>query len=123
MYHNTMIVLTWITVILCALAALVSLVVGCVRKGPNDYSLGAQVLVLLALIAHLMFAIIAPITGNGPRGDALEFWLYLIAAIAIPIAASVWALVERSRWTNFLLAIADLSLAIMAWRMFVIWQG
>ena len=39
----------------------------------------------------------------------------------IPPFAVFWALVERSRWSTVIMGVAALSVAIMVWRMNVIW--
>ena len=68
-----------------------------------------------------MIAIVAPFAGNPPTGALLEFWVYLVSAVLLPIAAVVWALLERSRWSTVIMGIAALAVAVMVWRMHVIW--
>ena len=68
-----------------------------------------------------MAAIAAPLTGNPPTGDLLEYWVYLVSAVLLPIGAVLWALMERSRWSTVILGVAALAVAIMVWRMHVIW--
>ena len=68
-----------------------------------------------------MIAIIAPFAGNPPTGSLLEFWVYLVSAALLPSARSFWALLERSRWSTVIMGIAALAVAVMVWRMQVIW--
>lgn len=111
-----------ITLIAVALAtALLCIVEGLRKRSPNDYTLGATLLVALLLLAQIVISIIAPFAGNSAEGDPLEFWMYLIVAFALPIAAGFWALIDRTRTANFILAVAGISVAVMSYRMLVIW--
>ena len=78
-------------------------------------------LILLALLAQVVVAIVAPLVGNPPTGSLLEFWVYLVSAVLLPIGAVVWALLERSRWSTVIMGVAALSIAVMVWRMQTIW--
>ncbi|TPW76028.1 hypothetical protein [Schumannella soli] len=111
-----------IAIVVVALAAgALNLVLGLLGKAPNDLSLGALALVELALIAQVVTAIVAPLVGNPPSGNPIEFWAYLIAAVVIPVLAVFWALGERNRWGTVVLGIAALAIAVMVWRMQIIW--
>jgi hypothetical protein len=78
-------------------------------------------LLLLLLIGQTVAAVIAPFAGNPPTGSLLEFWVYLVSALLLSPAAVVWALIERSRWSTVIMGIAALAVAVMVWRMHVIW--
>ena len=47
--------------------------------------------------------------------------MYLIVALALPIGAGFWALVDRTRFANLVLAVVGLAVAVMTYRMLVIW--
>lgn len=112
----------WIaTVVVSLVAAVVCLVEGLRKRGPNDYTMGATLLIALMLIVQIVISIVAPFTGNPPVGDPLEFWMYLIVAVALPIGAGIWALVDKTRWANIVLAVVAVSVAVMTLRMSVIW--
>lgn len=114
----------WFTVVQIAaavLAGLFCIVIGLVGRRPSDYTVGSLALVELLLIAQVVVAIIAPLAGNPPTGDLLEYWVYLVSAVLLPIGAVLWALMERSRWSTVVLGVAALAVAIMLWRMNVIW--
>lgn len=104
----------------CA-AGLLCTVLGLAGRRPSDLSVGTQAIVFLLLIAQVVVAIVAPLTGNPPTGDLLEFWVYLISAVLIPPAAVLWALIERGRWSTVVMGVASFAIAIMVWRMHVIW--
>lgn len=114
----------WLTLIQIAVAvaaAVFCLVLGLVGRRPSDYSVGALALVELLLVVQVIVAIAAPFAGNPPTGDLLEFWVYLVSAVLLPIGAVLWALMERSRWSTVILGVAAVAVAIMVWRMHVIW--
>jgi hypothetical protein len=116
--------ITWyadIEIAVSVLAGLLCLILGLVGKKPGDLTMGAAALVELFLIAQLVIAIVSPLAGNNPTGSLLEFYLYLIAALIIPLLAGFWALVEGDRWSTVVLGIACLAVAVMVVRMVIIW--
>jgi hypothetical protein len=108
-------------VIVAVAAGLLCVVAGLAGRRPSDLTVGALALTELLLIAQVVVAIIAPLVGNAPTGSVLEFWVYLVSAALLPPAAVLWALLERSRWSTVIMGIAALSVAVMVWRMHVIW--
>ena len=102
-------------------AGLLCITLGLLGRKPTDLSMGATALVELLLLAQLVVAIVAPFTGNEASGSLLEFYTYLISAILVPVAAAIWALIERSRWSTVILGAACLAVAVMVYRMLQIW--
>ncbi len=102
-------------------AGLLCLVLGLAGRTPNDLVLAATALVELLLIVQVVIALVAPATGNTPTGSLLEFWIYLVSAVLLPPAAAFWALVDRSKWSTVILGVASLAVAVMVYRMGVIW--
>ena len=114
----------WFTlaqVVVAVAAGLLCVVLGLARRTPNDLVLGAAALVELLLIAQVVVAIVAPAFGNVPTGSGLEFWVYLVSAVLLPPLAAFWALIERSRWSTVVIGVACLAVAVMVYRMSVIW--
>lgn len=114
----------WFTYVLVAVAVLsgvLCVVLGLIGRRPSDLTVGALGLIELLLIVQVIIAVIAPFAGNPPTGSVLEFWVYLVSAVLLPIAGVAWALVERSRWSTVILGVAALAVAVMVWRMQVIW--
>lgn len=114
----------WLTIVQIAVAVaagLFCITAGLAGRRPSDYTVGALALVELLLIVQVVVAIVAPFAGNPPTGDLLEFWVYLISAVLLPAGAVIWALMERSRWSTVILGVAGIAIAIMLWRMQVIW--
>lgn len=114
----------WFTiaeVAVAVIAGLLCIVAGLAGRRPSDLTVGSLALVELLLIVQIVVAIIAPFVGNPPTGSPLEFWVYLVSAALLPIAGVGWALLERSRWSTVIMGIAALAVAVMVWRMHVIW--
>jgi len=114
----------WFTiaqVVVAVAAGLFCVIAGLAGRRPSDWTVGALALVELLLLAQVVIAIVAPFAGNPPSGSLLEFWVYLVSAVLLPVAAVAWALLERSRWSTVIMGIAALSIAVMVWRMQVIW--
>ncbi|KAA9111081.1 hypothetical protein [Microbacterium rhizomatis] len=112
---------TFVQIGVATAGGLLCIVLGLAGRRPSDLSVGAMALLELLLIAQIVIAIVAPLAGNPPTGSLLEFWVYLVSAALLPLAGVAWALLERSRWSTVILGIAALSVAIMLWRMQVIW--
>lgn len=104
------------------IGALVSVGVYARKSGPNDYSLGAAALLGVLLVVQMLISIVAPFVGNAPVGDPLEFWMYLITALALPFAVGFWALIDRKRTANLVLCVMHVSVVVMILRMLVIWE-
>lgn len=114
----------WFTVVQLVVACasgVLCLVLGFAGRRPSDLSVGTQALILLLLIAQVVIGIVSPLAGNPPTGDLLEYWVYLVAAVLIPPAAVAWALIERGRWSTVVMGVASFAIAVMVWRMHVIW--
>jgi len=117
-------VILWFTivqlVVACA-AGLLCIALGLAGRRPSDLSVGGMALILLLLVIQVVVAIVAPFAGNPATGSLLEFWVYLVSAVLLPPAAVAWALIERSRWSTVIMGVAALAVAVMVWRMHVIW--
>jgi hypothetical protein len=119
-------VVEWFTftqIVIALAAGVLCLVLGLIGRTPSDLSMGPIAFVALLLIAQLVTSAIAPAVGNHPTGSLLEFWMYQVAIVLVPLLAMVWALVERGRWSVVVLGVAGLAVAVMLYRMWVIWTG
>ena len=114
----------WFTIVQVAVATIAGVLcvaLGLAGRRPSDLTMGAAALVELLLIVQLVVAIASPAFGNTASGDLLEFYVYLISAVLLPVAGGFWALVERSRWSTVILGALCLAVAVMVYRMNVIW--
>jgi hypothetical protein len=112
---------TYVEVAVAAAAGIFCIVAGLAGRPPSDYTVGSLALLEVLLLAQIVIAIIAPFAGNPPTGSLLEFWVYLVSAALLPVAAVAWAVLERSRWSTVVMGIAALAVAVMVWRMHAIW--
>ena len=114
----------WFTGLLIAVAVIggiLSIVLGAMGRKPSDLTMAFTGVVALLLIVQLAVTIASPLMGNLPTGNLFEFYIYLISAILVPVAAGFWALLERNRWSTVILGVACLAVAVMVARMSQIW--
>ena len=112
---------TIVQVVIATAGGLLAVILGLAGRKPNDLVMGIAALVELLLIVQLVVAIASPAFGNTASGDVLEFYIYLISAVLLPVAGGFWALIERSRWSTVILGALCLAVAVMVYRMNVIW--
>jgi hypothetical protein len=116
----------WLTIASVAYAVtagLVSVVSGIRGNPPRDLTVLGTLSVAGLLVVLLVVAIVQPLVGNAPGGDALEFWLYLVTALAMTIGVTVWALIDRTRFATIAMGVVSLAIAVMIVRMSIIWTG
>ncbi|MCF8548685.1 MAG: hypothetical protein K9G03_01750 [Pontimonas sp.] len=111
----------WLQLGVALLAGFLAVGFAIAKRTPNDYTLGSIVLLGALLLIQIVVAIFQPALGNSPTGSLLEFWMYLITALLMVLAGSVWALVERSIMSTVMLGLLAGSIAVMLVRMNVIW--
>lgn len=117
--------IAWFTVAQVAVAVVAGvlcLVVGALGRKPSDLTVLPTALVEVLLVIQLVVAIAAPAVGNPPSGNLVEYYAYLLSGLVIPPLAIFWALVERTRWSTIILGASCLAIAIMVYRMDVIWN-
>lgn len=114
---------TWVQVGVAVVVGTLCIVIGLLGKVPGDFSVFSLVFVELLLIGQFVVSIVQPFVGNHIVGDGLEFWTYLIGAMLLPIGAIMWVFIDRTKWSTVVLGGAALAVAIMVWRMQVIWSG
>ncbi|HWL01121.1 MAG TPA: hypothetical protein VNQ52_01970 [Microbacteriaceae bacterium] len=112
---------TWVQVGVGLVVGLLAIGFALARKQPNDLTVLGLVLVEVLLVVQVVLAIVTPLNGNAMIGNGLEYWMYLVTALLIPPAAIIWALIEKTRWSNLIIAVAALGVAVMVFRMHTIW--
>jgi hypothetical protein len=111
----------WIILTVGLLSTGICLGAGILKKAPNDLTILSVAAVELALLVYLVGSIIRVISGEPIAGEAWEFWGYLGTALLLPPAAVYWSILERTRWSNFVLAAVGVTALVMAARMNQIW--
>jgi len=111
----------WVQLAVAVAGGTLAIILGLVGWRPNDLTVGFAGVIELLLIVQLAVTISAPLTGNQPTGSIIEFYLYLVTALLIPLGAAFWAFADRSRWSTVVLGAAMLAIAVMLYRMSQIW--
>ena len=111
----------YIILVVGLLSTLLCTVAGILKKAPNDVTILSVAAVELTLVIYLVGSIIRVIAGEPIAGEAWEFWGYLATAMLLPPAAVYWSILERTRWSNFVLAAVGVTALVMAARMNQIW--
>ncbi|MGO4188374.1 hypothetical protein [Pseudarthrobacter sp. TAF60_1] len=111
----------YIILVVGLLSTGICLVAGILKKAPNDITILSVAAVELALVVYLVGSIVRVIAGEPIAGEAWEFWGYLATAMLLPPGAVYWSILERTRWSNFVLAAVGVTAVVMAARMNQIW--
>ena len=104
-------------------AGLLLVVMGLIGRKPSGFSLaliaGSEFGLLIQLIASITLVIL----GERAKLDTWEFFGYLIVALMVPVAAAIWALIDRNRWSTLVMGAGILTVTVMLVRMQQIWSG
>jgi hypothetical protein len=103
------------------LSTIICVVAGIMKKTPNDVTILSVAAVELVLLVYLVGSIIRVAMGEKIAGEPWEFWGYIITALIIPVAAVYWSILERTRWSNFVMGAVGVTALVMAARMNQIW--
>lgn len=101
----------------------VQLTLGFLGRKPGQPEILMSVAVLSGLAVQLVVSTILVIAGQRAVISTLEFFGYLIVAMVVQLAAGVWALAEKTKWSTVVLGAASLTIAVMLVRMLQIWSG
>lgn len=113
-YFYIILVVGLVSTVVCLTAAIL-------KKAPNDTTILSVAAVELSLLVYLVGSIIRVAGGEQIVGEPWEFWGYLLTALLLPVGAVYWAILERTRWSNFVLAAVGVTALVMAARMNQIW--
>jgi hypothetical protein len=111
----------YIILVVGLLSTLLCVGAGALKKAPNDTTILSVAAVEVSLLVYLVGSIIRVATGERMAGEAWEFWGYLVTALLLPLGAVYWAILERTRWSNFVLGAVGVTALVMAARMNQIW--
>lgn len=113
----------WIGTALCAVSVVICVVAAATKRYPGDAAILSVAAVELFLLVFGIGSGVRQAGGETVRGEAWEFWGYLITALVLPIAAFWWAILDKSRWSNVVLAAVPITVFVMLFRMEQIWNG
>lgn len=109
--------------LICAVTVLLGVIAAITRDYPDDFTLVSVAALELFLLVYGVSAGIRQAGGQAISGEPWEFWGYLITALFVPALAFVWAVTDKSRWSNLVLAASGLTVFVMLFRMEQIWDG
>ena len=105
------------------IAGLLLVVMGLIGRKPSGFSLALVAGSEFGLAMQLIASITVVILGERAKLDTWEFFGYLIVALMVPIAAAIWALIDRNRWSTVVMGSRVLTVVVMLVRMHQIWSG
>ncbi len=105
------------------LAGLLLVVMGLIGRKPSGFSLALIACSEFGLLMQLIASITLVILGERAKLDTWEFFGYLIVALMVPVAAAIWALIDRNRWSTVVMGAGILTVTVMLVRMQQIWSG
>ena len=111
----------YIILVVGLVSTVICLGAGILKKAPNDTTILSVAAVELSLLVYLVGSIVRVAGGEQMAGEPWEFWGYLLTALLLPVGAVYWAILERTRWSNFVLAAVGVTDLVMAARMNQIW--
>jgi hypothetical protein len=111
----------YIILVVGLLSTIICATAGILKKAPNDTTILSVAAVELSLLVYLVGSIIRVAGGERMAGEPWEFWGYLVTALMLPVGAVYWSILERTRWSNFVLAAVGVTALVMAARMNQIW--
>jgi hypothetical protein len=106
-----------------AIAGLLLVVMGLIGRKPSGFSLALVAGSEFGLLMQLIASITLVILGERAKIDTWEFFGYLIVALMVPVAAAIWALTDRNRWSTVVMGAGILTVVVMLVRMQQIWSG
>ncbi|MGP4032361.1 hypothetical protein [Pseudarthrobacter sp. 1C304] len=111
----------YIVLVAGLVSTVICLTAGILKKAPSDTTILSVAAVELSLLVYLVGSIVRVASGEQIAGEPWEFWGYLLTALLLPVGAVYWAILERTRWSNFVLAAVGVTALVMAARMNQIW--
>ena len=101
----------------------VQLLLGSIGRKPGQPEIMMSLAVLAGLAVQLLVSSILAISGERAAISTLEYFGYMLVAIIVQVAAGLWALAEKTKWSTVILGAASLTVAVMLVRMLQIWSG
>ena len=110
-----------ITVVAGALA-LLGIASTAARRRIGLLHLGVAAVLEVLLLVQAVLAVVAMAGGDTPP-EAATFAGYLAGIVLVPVAGSLWARSEQTRWAGTVIAVAAVVVAVMIWRLLQLWEA
>lgn len=109
--------------VICAISVVVGVLATFLRDYPTDSAIVSLALVEVYLVVYGIAAGVRQAGDEPLVGAGWEFWGYLATALLLVILAGWWAIGERSRWSNVIMAGTGFTVFVMLYRMQQVWMG
>lgn len=93
-----------------------------VRRRIGLLHLAGAALLEVLLLVQAGLAVTALLRGERPP-DTPTFLSYLAGVVLLPVAGTLWARTEPSRWAGAVLAVAAGAAGVMVWRLQQLWEA
>jgi len=115
--------LFYVELALMLVVGLLNLILGLLGRLPSLLSLAAEAVAALTLMGQAAVTIYLLLNGQSSRASIIEFFGYLIVALAMLLGAAFWSVVERTKYSTIVLGVVPLVVAVMLARMLQLWFG
>jgi hypothetical protein len=109
-------------VVLVGIAALAAVVAAVRDRPPGRLVLALAALAEAAVLVQSTVGLVVLVRGERPPETVTAVAYLLGVAVVLPLAAA-WALVERTRWSGVVIAVAGLTVLVMTARLQMLWRG
>lgn len=106
---------------LAGLISLFNLVLALMGRAPSLWSVGGNAILCLVMVAQMFVTVVLLLNGQPPKGDVFEIFGYEFATLLVLLGAVFWSLVDRSKTSTLVLAIAPFAVLVMVARLLQIW--
>ncbi len=109
--------------VVCTASTLICWIMTALRRHPADSSIISLAAIELFLFAYAGYAAVRQSGGASVTGEAWEFWGYVLTALMLPIGVFIWAVLDKTRWSNLVMSLVGLVVFVMIYRLEEIWWG
>jgi hypothetical protein len=110
-----------VTVVAVLLAALGLASTAARRRIGVLHLAGAALLEALLLVQAGVVGV--AMAGGDTPADTPTFLGYLFGVLLVPVAGTLWAHAERTRWAGTVVAVAAGTVGVMVWRLLQLWEA
>ena len=114
--------LVWAITAVAVLLAALGIASTLARRRIGLLHLGVAAVLELLLLVQAVLAVVAMADGDTPPETA-TFAGYLAGVVLVPVAGSLWARTERTRWAGTVIAVAAAVVTVMIWRLLQLWEA
>jgi hypothetical protein len=114
--------LVWAITAVAVLLAVLGVASTLARRRIGLLHLGVAAVLEVLLLIQAVLAVVAMVGGDTPPETA-TFTGYLAGVVLVPVAGTLWAFTEKTRWAGTVVGVAAAVVAVMAWRLLQLWEA